>query len=161
MAYTAVDLSKYLVTKCIQDENPITNLQLQKILYHIQKAFLKRGDIAFYDEIEAWQLGPVVPSVYYFFCSYGGMPITLPYKGYSITSKDEDVISPILTEKREMEPWDLVEDTHKIGGAWWTLYDEGRGRGKVIPASMILKEGSAKWPMYLMLQNIFFQKSER
>lgn len=30
--YTAMDLSKYIVSKCIEDGEPISNLQLQKIL---------------------------------------------------------------------------------------------------------------------------------
>ena len=75
--YTAIDLSKYIVLKCIQDEHPISNLQLQKILYYIQKDFLSRDDLAFSDSIEAWQFGPVVPNVYYYYCGYGAMPISL------------------------------------------------------------------------------------
>ena len=51
--YAAIDLSKYIVSKCIRDDHPISNLQLQKILYYIQKDFLKKGKIAFPDDIEA------------------------------------------------------------------------------------------------------------
>lgn len=58
--YSALDLSTYIVSKCIKDHSPISNLQLQKILYYIQKEFLKNDDIAFSDDIEAWQFGPVV-----------------------------------------------------------------------------------------------------
>ena len=61
--YTAINLSKYIVFKCIEDGHPISNLQLQKILYYIQKDFLCRDDLAFSDDIEAWQFGPVVPNV--------------------------------------------------------------------------------------------------
>ena len=63
MAYSALDLSKYIVSKCVREHCPISNLQLQKILYYIQKDFLLRDSIAFADEIEAWQFGPVVPNV--------------------------------------------------------------------------------------------------
>ena len=38
--YTAMDLAKYIVSKCYYDGCPISNLQLQKILYYIQKEFL-------------------------------------------------------------------------------------------------------------------------
>ena len=62
--YKAMELSTYIVSKCIKEDCPISNLQLQKILYYIQKAFLDRGDRAFSDNIEAWQFGPVVPNVY-------------------------------------------------------------------------------------------------
>ena len=38
--YKAMELSTYIVSKCIKEDCPISNLQLQKILYYIQKAFL-------------------------------------------------------------------------------------------------------------------------
>ena len=50
--YSALALSKYIVTKCIEDNCPISNLQLQKILYYIQRDFLKRGEAAFPDIID-------------------------------------------------------------------------------------------------------------
>ena len=31
--YNAIDLSKYIVSKCVKDGHPVSNLQLQKILY--------------------------------------------------------------------------------------------------------------------------------
>ena len=40
-AYDALELAKYIVTKCIKDGCPISNLQLQKTLYFIQRQFLK------------------------------------------------------------------------------------------------------------------------
>ena len=48
--YNALDLSKYIVSKCIEDSHPIRNLQLQEILYYIQKDFLQRDEIAFFDD---------------------------------------------------------------------------------------------------------------
>lgn len=65
--YKAIDLANYIVDKCIEDNAPITNLQLQRILYFVQKDFLKRGYQAFSDDIEAWRCGPVVPNVYFYF----------------------------------------------------------------------------------------------
>ena len=56
--YKAMDLANYIVGKCIKDNVPITNLQLQRILYFVQKDFLKRGSPAFSDYIEAWEFGP-------------------------------------------------------------------------------------------------------
>ena len=49
--YNAIDLSKYIVSKCVKDGHPVSNLQLQKILYYIQKDFLQRDEIAFSDNI--------------------------------------------------------------------------------------------------------------
>ena len=41
MKYSALDLAKYILQKCIDDSRPISNLQLQKILYYVQGEFLK------------------------------------------------------------------------------------------------------------------------
>lgn len=39
---TAIELSKYVVSKCMQYNTPISNLQLQKILCYIQYEVLKK-----------------------------------------------------------------------------------------------------------------------
>lgn len=139
--YDAVDLSKYIVTKCIADGHPISNLQLQKILYYIQKDFLNRNDIAFPDAIEAWQFGPVVPDVYYYYCGYGAMPISIENGGVAVLPADAAVIDKIVEEKRELNPWDLVEETHKKDGAWAKIYRNGLGNHCVIPTDLIKAAG--------------------
>lgn len=138
--YSAVDLSKYIVTLCVNEDSPITNLQLQKILYYIQKDYLDRGDAAFSDPIEAWKFGPVVREAYYYFCGYGAMPI---FSKYDITIKDEDktFIDPIVRKKRALDPWDLVGDTHKPGKAWATVFDGGLGNKKIISNTLIRNNG--------------------
>ena len=63
MAYSAVELSKYIITKCARDNKPISNLQLQKILYFIQKEYLqKKGVPAFEIPFEDWKLRQVAPN---------------------------------------------------------------------------------------------------
>lgn len=133
--YNAIELSKYIVTKCLNDQKPISNLQLQKILYYIQKEFLKSGEYAFYDDIEAWQFGPVVPVVYYHFCGYGSMSIDSIYD----TDIKNTLVDKIVVEKRELNPWDMVNETHKEGGAWDTTYKNGQGNHCVITPSLIIE----------------------
>lgn len=139
--YAAMDLAKYIVSKCTKENVPISNLQLQKILYYIQKEFLhKRGTIAFNDSIEAWQFGPVVPRVYYFFSGAGSMPILMQYN-IKIGKDDEKLIDSIVKEKRSLNPWEMVEDTHRPNGAWDSIYRDGRGASDVIPVKMIVERG--------------------
>ena len=139
--YTAIDLSKYIVSKCIRERQPVSNLQLQKILYYIQKDYLSRGDIAFSDDIEAWQFGPVVPNVYYYFCGFGARPISIPYDDVSFSGEEVCNVNRIVEEKRILDPWDMVEETHKPNGAWAQIYQEGRGNHKVIPIELIRTAG--------------------
>jgi uncharacterized phage-associated protein len=139
--YPVIDLAEYIVKKCITDEKPITNLQLQKILYYVQKAFLDHNDRAFSEPIEAWQFGPVVPKVYYRFGGFGAMPITITGKNNTISEKDAAIIDPIVESKREMYPWDLVADTHKPGGAWAQTYRNGEGNHQTISEELIRSVG--------------------
>lgn len=51
--YTAMEIAQYIINKCTLEKCPISNLQLQKILYYVQKTFLQNDMLAFSDEIEA------------------------------------------------------------------------------------------------------------
>ena len=136
--YKAMDLANYIVDKCIKDNVPITNLQLQRILYFVQKDFLKRGSRAFSDNIEAWEFGPVVPNVYFCFCGFGAMPIlfisrdTVPN-----LSTDKNIIDNIVENKRSLTPWEIAKETSKITGAWFKVYDNGKGSHRIIPVDLI------------------------
>lgn len=138
---TALDLSKYIVSKCVEDNDPISNLQLQKILYYIQVYFLRHDKIAFPDAIEAWQFGPVVPNVYYYYCGYGAMPIVSVHENFTVESKDENIINGIVESKRDLPPWKLVEETHKKNGAWDRIYKNGVGNRNIIPVELIKVAG--------------------
>lgn len=139
--YKAMDLSAYIVSKCIKENCPISNLQLQKILYYIQKAFLDKDSLAFSDDIEAWQFGPVVPNVYDHYCGYGAMPISFSSIEYEVGSQDKQLIDSIVESKRILAPWDLVEETHKKDGAWDRIYKDGLGAHEVIPVELIKAVG--------------------
>lgn len=137
----ALTLAKYIVTKCVQDCCPISNLQLQKILYFIQVDALKTtGEPAFLNNIEAWQFGPVVPEVYYYFCGFGAMPIFSTYAN-DCTLKNKETIDFIIEKKRSLEPWILVEETHRNGGAWNQIYKDGEGNHDIIPVELMRKVG--------------------
>ena len=43
MGYSALDVAKYIINKCTTEHDAISNLQLEKILYYIQKWFLQNG----------------------------------------------------------------------------------------------------------------------
>lgn len=140
--YAAVDVAKYIVTKCIKDETPITNLQLQKILYYIQRDYLRlEGSRLFPDEFEAWKFGPVIPAVYYAFSRYGSQPISKKYLDIELEKADCEMIDPIVEKKRVLNPWNLVEDVHKKGGAWDQTFNNGEGYRRIISLELIKAVG--------------------
>ena len=135
--YKAMDLANYIVDKCIEDNAPITNLQLQRILYSVQKDFLKRGSPAFSDDIEAWEFGPVVPNVYFDFCGFGAMPIFISRDTVLNLSADKNIIDSIVEAKRSLAPWAIAKETHK--GAWSKVYNNEKGNQCIIPVDLIKK----------------------
>lgn len=128
--YDVLDIAKYIIKKCVDEEEPISNLQLQKILYFIQRDYLMKFDEPLFEEnIVAWKFGPVVVDVYYKYCNYGALKlnkhieIEIPFK-----RKERKLIDNVIVEKRRRNPWELVEETHKEGSPWYeTCTNEGLG----------------------------------
>lgn len=135
--YRALDLSKYIVAKCVDDGEPISNLQLQKILYYIQESFLKRGERAFSDAIEVWRFEPAVPDVYYRYCGFGANTIDFSCEKFAVKEQDKAEIDKIIESKRILEPWTLVAEVHKENGAWAQTYQNGAGDRAKIPVELI------------------------
>lgn len=138
--YSALDIAKYVINKCTNDGCPISNLHLQKVLYYLQRAYLRNGEILFVDEIQAWKFGPVVSSVYYNYCGYGSLPIEEITK-IEILENDLKRINPIIDEYKYKDPWELVRETHRPGSAWNIVFNGGIGDHKVIPKTLIAEKG--------------------
>ncbi|CAD5935341.1 Phage-associated protein (Modular protein) [Planktothrix tepida] len=79
-ASNALDIAKYLITLASpEEEDLMTNLRLQKLLYYAQGFHLALfGKRLFSEKIEAWQYGPVVPDVYRIYKQYGSNPLPQP-----------------------------------------------------------------------------------
>ena len=137
MTYNAVEVAKYVVTYCNQKSKPISNLKLQKLMYYAWIDFYKETSIPlFIDNICAWQLGPVVPEVYYEFCTYAGTPITQEYN-IKINSEDAVILNSIIEKYINVPASTLVNRTHVKGGAWDRIFKDGAGMRAVIPFSLI------------------------
>ena len=137
--YTAEDVASYVIRKCTLENCAISNLQLQKILYYLQVSFLQeKGRALFSDDIEAWQFGPVVRSVYRKYCGYGAVAIREDEKPHSeISLEDRELIDKIVEEKRRIKSWVLVNMTHEDGKPWDRVYRNGIGEKDVIPKAVI------------------------
>ncbi|KAB1640040.1 Panacea domain-containing protein [Adlercreutzia muris] len=137
--YTAFDVSCHIVNTSIDANDPVSNLQLQKILYFVQVGyFSEKSKWLFEDDFEAWQYGPVVPGIYRLFSIWGGGKITrkptAPHK--QISSEDSCVIDPIIKVCRAKAPWALVEQAHAEGSPWKRTMDL-RGDSAIISKDLI------------------------
>lgn len=83
----AIDVARYIVNYSHDKGYDISNLRLQKLLYFVQSyclAFTSSHEPCFSERIEAWDFGPVVPSVYHEFKMFGNGNIprqTVVYEG--------------------------------------------------------------------------------
>lgn len=112
--YDALDIAKYIINKCIKLGRPISNLQLQKILYYVQGEYMKQknGKLLFNNSIKAWQYGPVVPEVYYKYNIYSASEITDYQKGGNLDSSTIEIIDSTIENNSKLSAWTLVEKTH-------------------------------------------------
>lgn len=145
--YSVHDVACYVVDKCYKDDNPVSNLQLQKILYFLQLFFVEVfGVLMFPEEFEAWPYGPVMPSVYRRFLRFGGAPIEVSFKDAGSFLSDDhrrvlDVAIQVLSSK---SPWDLVRVSHADGSPWDVIYNR-RGEHKgTIPNEMVYESVRAR-----------------
>lgn len=112
--YNVLDFSAKVIELAEKNRQSITNLQLQKVLYYIQGSFMKFfGMKAFDESIENWTYGPVVKSVWKEYNVYGRKPIQSPKASLDTTEEENRIILEVLQEKLSINPWKLVDDTHK------------------------------------------------
>lgn len=75
--YDAIDVANYTINYCIDENVPVSNLKLQKLLYYIQAAsIVECNKKMFRENISAWKYGPVVENVYHNFKWYVDKKIT-------------------------------------------------------------------------------------
>ena len=123
--YNASDVANYLLYLFQYDEDGLSNLKINKLLYYAQGfSFQRLGKPLFKETIQAWEHGPVVPSVYRQFKDYEAQRI--PY--------DADTILPSLSPEEEQLLIDLVREygcftgaklrnmTHRVNTPWQKVY---------------------------------------
>ena len=114
MAYSALDVAKYVINHEHNEDREITNLRLQKLLYFVQaKVLVETGSPCFNDEMEAWDFGPVVPAVYYTYKVFGSLDITSDEASPVLNKVVSSCINNILDYCQDFPTFQLVKITHK------------------------------------------------
>lgn len=132
--YNVLDVSLYVANYSAEKKTPISNLQLQKILYYIQAMFLvNKGVECFKEEILHWTYGPVIKEAYDEFKGYGNsiIPKDASYTIINFDNKThrikfdhkkldinmflaEDIalMNEVIEAYRKKQPFELVRKTH-------------------------------------------------
>lgn len=129
--YEALDVARYVINRSIELGYPVTNIKLQKLLYFIQKEFIKeRGEGCFKEPIVNWRHGAVVEEVYDEYKKYQDVKIKSRQDSYYEIEVDEDfqfyyglkefnkevivredrlLIDTVIEDYKEVETWDMVK----------------------------------------------------
>ncbi len=134
--YTPAHIANYFLQKAEKEDINISPMKLLKLVYiGYGWVIALTNEKLFGEPIQAWQHGPVVPSLYNEFKSYGKYPIdTLATeldldKGTVSTpkiSKEHDNIRAILGKVwgvyKDFSAWSLRNKTHEEGTPWDQTY---------------------------------------
>ena len=134
--YTVDDVAEYIIMRCNQMDKNISNLKLQKVLYFVQAEFLVAKDQpCFSERIEAWDFGPVVPSVYQKYKVYGSANI--PFMGedcsHLFSIEDKTLVDGIVDQCAKYSASTLVQITH-LQAPWQNAY--GARNNVITPESI-------------------------
>lgn len=137
--HSAMEIAKYTVSRRYRSGDPISNLQLQKILYFLQFIYASdNGALLFADQFEAWPYGPVIRDVYIEFSDCGGFPIK---RGFDI--EIEESLRPFLDAGIDTlagkSPWELVSISHAEGSPWDLVYNKQNRHKGTISNELIMK----------------------
>lgn len=104
--YGASGIAKYFIKIASpEEEDVITNLKLQKLLYYAQGFNLALYEKPLFSEqIRAWQYGPVVPEVYEDYMEYKANPIPQP--------DDFDI------DQYDQETRELLDEVYEVYGQY-------------------------------------------
>lgn len=120
-----------------------TNLEINKILYLAHMVYLGRnqGQPLVDENFQAWDYGPVLPSVYHRAKAFGSSPVQNVFRVVPDIppSAESDIIREAVEGVKGKTPGELVAITHWSEGAWAQHYRPGLF-GAVIPNSDILDE---------------------
>lgn len=114
---SALDVAEYMLIRASKEseEDPITNMKLQKLCYYALGIYSKltKGKRLFKEEVEAWQHGPVIREVYLAYKNRGRF--LSPKKDYDVlklTKKESEALELTYLNYSQFSAWRLREMTH-------------------------------------------------
>lgn len=113
--YTAFDIANYFLFKARADEELISNLKLQKLVYYAQGLHLAEEGAPLFDEIiAAWTYGPVVLQLYDKYKKYKalGIPADKLFDPNCIDSDTKEFLDEVYTVFGQFSALRLKDLTH-------------------------------------------------
>lgn len=145
MKDSALSVANYFVRKSLDEGKELKPLKLMKLVYIAHGFMLALMDRSVlnkeFDKVEAWKLGPVIPSVYYSFKIYKNSAITqetfvvrvsgskLDFETPKLNDEDAKKVCDIVWKRYDKHTdSDLVSILHRPGTPWAFCYRAGENK---------------------------------
>ena len=125
--HTALAVADRIIHLSLEDEIPVTPMQVQKLTYFCHAWMLGLGyGPLFQDAVESWRYGPVIRSLYHALKHYGSNCITqqLLDKPAAFTEQEERIIKVIWRQYGQLDGTRLSRMTHAAGSPWQQTYQK-------------------------------------
>lgn len=143
--------SYYLINKFKEKELPVTQLQVQKIMYFFEAYYMCEKDVPKLYEcnFNAWAYGPVAIPLHKEYKAFEGQPIKLTQekedKGNLITEDKKEILDYIFKVFGSLSSSKLVELTHMKYSPWYNVWMENGQKVIYGSKSYIDKAETRKW----------------
>lgn len=140
MTVNVLDAARHMAKR---SDWSLSNLKLQKLIYLAHMFYMGRhdGEPLVHGSFEAWDYGPVHPDLYHKVKVYGSDPVKtiLARQKLAKTSQEATILNEAYDALGDTRAGQLVNATHRKGGAWDINYVPG-ARRVIIPNEDILVE---------------------
>ena len=126
--HTAIAVADKLIRKSIEDEVPITTMQVQKLTYFCHAWMLGTGNgPLFQDAVESWKYGPVIRNVYHSLKHNGRKYIRKPLleEADEFSEMENGIINAVWKLYGSINGIRLSKMTHAKGTPWHQTYSQG------------------------------------
>ncbi len=112
LVLSCIDIAQYFIWVANETGSFISNLKLQKLVYYAQAWHIAIHDSPLFEEdFEAWVHGPVIPSLYRQYKSFGWQPISedvIPQLPQNIC----EFLDEVVQEYFDCDGYELEQMTH-------------------------------------------------
>jgi uncharacterized phage-associated protein len=141
-AFRPLQIANAVLEEAATQGRTLTIMQLLKLVYIAHGWSLGLLDAPLVsEEAEAWQHGPVFPSIYREFRRFGAAPIpantAANVPAASLTPSQRDVIRSVVSAYGHMHAFKLSQITHEPGTPWFDTYRGGQGSSTDIPDRLV------------------------
>lgn len=136
MRASSTVLCNNILLRGMNNNEKITPMKLQKLMYFVCRDYTKRFNSSpISEQFEVWQYGPVLPSVYSEFKSFGANPITefardAQGNAFMVSERDNpdlaQIIDSVWAKYHSKSGIQLSQITHQSNSGWYRAYVENR-----------------------------------